>query len=113
VMIVVDNGYAAATGGQDVPSSAANNSMRATKNPIEKAVRGVGVNWVRTITRTYDVGKMRDALKEALTTAVQGPKVILAPSECMLNKERRVRPLVRKRLEGGERVGSERLCVER
>jgi indolepyruvate ferredoxin oxidoreductase alpha subunit len=112
VMIVVDNGYAAATGGQDVPSSAANNSMRATKNPIEKAVRGVGVNWVRTITRTYDVGKMRDALKEALTTAVKGPKVIIAQSECMLNKERRVRPLTRKRLERGERVVRDRFGVD-
>jgi len=112
VLIVVDNGYAAATGGQDVPSSAADNSMRATKNPIEKAVRGVGVNWVRTITRTYDVGKMRDALKEALTTAVKGPKVIIAQSECMLNKERRVRPLMRKRLERGERMVRERFGVD-
>jgi len=112
VLIVVDNGYAAATGGQDVPSSAADNSMRATKNPIEKAVRGVGVNWVRTITRTYDVGRMRDALKEALTTAVKGPKVIIAQSECMLNKERRVRPLMRKRLERGERVVRERFGVD-
>ncbi len=112
VLIVVDNGYAAATGGQDVPSSAAENSMRATKNPIEKAVRGVGVKWVRTLTRTYDVGKMRDALKEALTTAVKGPKVIIAQSECMLNKERRVRPLMRKRLERGERVVRERFGVD-
>jgi indolepyruvate ferredoxin oxidoreductase alpha subunit len=112
VLIVVDNGYAAATGGQDVPSSAGDNSMRATKNPIEKAVRGVGVKWVRTLTRTYDVGKMRDALKEALTTAVKGPKVIIAQSECMLNKERRVRPLVRKRLERGERVVRERFGVD-
>ena len=112
VLIVVDNGYAAATGGQDVPSSAADNKMRATKNPIEKAVRGVGVEWVRTLTRTYDVGKMRDALKEALTTAVKGPKVIIAQSECMLNKERRVRPLMRKRLERGERVVRERFGVD-
>jgi indolepyruvate ferredoxin oxidoreductase alpha subunit len=112
VLIVVDNGYAAATGGQDVPSSAADNSMRATKNPIEKAVRGVGVEWVRTITRTYDVGKMRDALKEALTTAIKGPKVIIAQSECMLNKERRVRPLMRRRLERGERVVRERFGVD-
>ena len=44
VLIVVDNGYSAATGGQDVLSSAADNSMRATRNPIEKAVRGVGVD---------------------------------------------------------------------
>jgi indolepyruvate ferredoxin oxidoreductase alpha subunit len=112
VLIVVDNGYAAATGGQDVPSSAADNAVRATKNPIEKAVRGVGVDWVRTITRTYDVGRMRDVLKEALTTAVKGPKVIIAQSECMLNKERRVRPLMRKRLQRGERVVRERFGVD-
>src|SRR5258707_10224636 len=104
VLIVVDNGYSAATGGQDVPSSAADNSMRATKNPIEKAVRGVGVKWVRTLTRTYDIAKMRDTLKEALTTAVKGPKVIIAQSECMLTKERRRGPPSRGSFrEGGSR----------
>jgi indolepyruvate ferredoxin oxidoreductase alpha subunit len=112
VMIVVDNGYAAATGGQDVPSSAGDNALRSTKNPIEKALRGVGVNWVHTLTRTYDVAKMRDLLKEALTTAVKGPKVIIAQSECMLNKQRRERPLMRKRAEGGERVVRERFGVD-
>jgi indolepyruvate ferredoxin oxidoreductase, alpha subunit len=112
VLIVVDNGYAAATGGQDVPSSAADNRMRATRNPIERAVRGVGVKWVRTLTRTYDVARMRDTLKEALTTAVRGPKVIIAQSECMLNKQRRERPLMRKRMEAGKRLVRERFGVD-
>jgi indolepyruvate ferredoxin oxidoreductase alpha subunit len=112
VLIVVDNGYAAATGGQDVPSSNADNAQRATRNPIEKAVRGVGVEWVRTLTRTYDVAKMRDTLKEALTTAVKGPKVIIAQSECMLNRQRRERPLMRQRMAAGERVVRERFGVD-
>jgi indolepyruvate ferredoxin oxidoreductase, alpha subunit len=112
VMIVVDNGYSAATGGQDLLSSAADNKLRATRNPIEKALRGVGVNWVRTLTRTYDVGRMRDTLKEALTTAEKGPKVIVAQSECMLNKQRRERPLARKRMADGERVVRERFGVD-
>jgi indolepyruvate ferredoxin oxidoreductase alpha subunit len=112
VLIVVDNGYAAATGGQDLPSSAADNRMRATGNSIEKAVRGVGVQWVRTLTRTYDVARMRDTLKEALTTAVKGPKVIIARSECMLNKQRRERPLARKRMQAGARVVRERFGVD-
>jgi indolepyruvate ferredoxin oxidoreductase, alpha subunit len=112
VMIVVDNGYAAATGGQDVPSSAADNALRATKNPIEKAVRGVGVRWVKTIRRTYDLARMRDVLKEALTTPVKGPKVIIAQSECMLNKQRRERPRMRKRMEEGARVVRERFGVD-
>jgi indolepyruvate ferredoxin oxidoreductase, alpha subunit len=112
VLIVVDNGYSAATGGQDLLSSAAKNPMRTTRQPIEKAVRGVGVDWVRTITRTYDIAKMRDTLKEALTTPVKGPKVIIAQSECMLNKQRRERPLWRKRRDAGERVVRERFGVD-
>jgi indolepyruvate ferredoxin oxidoreductase alpha subunit len=112
VHIIVDNGYTAATGGQDIPSSAANNKIRATKNTIESAVRGVGVNWVRTLTRTYDVAKMRDTLREALTTSHQGPKVIVAQSECMLNKQRRVRPLMQKAIKDGQRVVRERFGVD-
>jgi indolepyruvate ferredoxin oxidoreductase alpha subunit len=112
VMIVVDNGYSAATGGQDLLSSAADNALRATKHPIEQAVRGLGIGWVHTVKRTYDVSRMRDLLKEALTTAVKGPKVIIAQSECMLNKQRRERPLMRKRMQGGERVVRERFGVD-
>src|SRR4030095_6800600 len=95
-MIIVENGYSAATGGQDIPSSFHPQANRQTQNSIEKAVRGVGVNWVKTITRTYDVAKFRDTLREALTTKEKGPKVIVAQSECMLNKQRRIRPLWRK-----------------
>ena len=55
VAVIVDNFYSAATGGQDVPSSRADNPTRATNNPISAAVRGVGVKWIREIDRTYDV----------------------------------------------------------
>jgi indolepyruvate ferredoxin oxidoreductase alpha subunit len=112
VMIVVDNGYTAATGGQDLLSSSARVPTRSTGNSIAKAVSGLGVNWVRTITRTYDIARMRDTLKEALTTPEKGPKVIVAQSECMLNKQRRVRPLMRKAAERGERVVRERFGVD-
>jgi indolepyruvate ferredoxin oxidoreductase alpha subunit len=112
VLIIVDNGYSAATGGQDIPSSFQPNAGRSTQNSIEKAVRGVGVNWVKTITRTYDVAKFRDTLREALTTKDKGPKVIVAQSECMLNKQRRIRPLWRKAAERGERVVRERFGVD-
>jgi indolepyruvate ferredoxin oxidoreductase alpha subunit len=112
VLIIVDNGYSAATGGQDIPSSGARNAIRSTQHSIEKAVRGVGVDWVRTLTRTYDVARMRDTLKEALTTPQSGPKVIVAQSECMLNKQRRIRPLMRKLMQQGERVVRERFGVD-
>ncbi|MEK7945031.1 indolepyruvate ferredoxin oxidoreductase subunit alpha [Pigmentiphaga sp. YJ18] len=112
VLLVVDNGYSAATGGQDVLSSKAENPIRSTNNPIENAVRGVGVKWVRTVTRTYSVAQMRDTLREALTTREKGPKVVVAQSECMLNKQRRVRPLMRKAIGEGRRVVRERFGVD-
>jgi len=112
VHIIVDNGYTSATGGQDILSSAADNKIRKTHNSIEKAVRGVGVEWVRTMTRTYDVAAMRDTLREALTTSERGPKVIVAQSECMLNKQRRVRPLMNKAIKDGARVVRERFGVD-
>ena len=112
VTIIVDNGYSAATGGQDILSSKAQNDTRRTNNPIEKALRGIGVNWARTLTHTYDVAKMRDTLKEALTTGETGPKVIVAQSECMLNKQRRVKPLLAKAAKDGKRVVRERFGVD-
>jgi indolepyruvate ferredoxin oxidoreductase alpha subunit len=112
VLLVVDNGYSAATGGQDLLSSKAPNEIRATNHPIEKAVRGVGVNWVRTVTHTYSLADMKQALREALTTRESGPKVVVAQSECMLNRQRRERPLRRKRAAQGLRVVRERFGVD-
>jgi len=112
VLLIVDNSYTAATGGQDILSSRAESPIRETRHSIEAAVRGVGVKWVRTITRTYSVTQMKDTLKEALTTREKGPKVIIASSECMLNRQRRERPLMRKRIKGGERVVRERFGVD-
>jgi indolepyruvate ferredoxin oxidoreductase alpha subunit len=112
VILVVDNFYSAATGGQDILSSRAENPNRLTKNSITEAVRGIGVKWVRQIDRTYNVAQMRDALKEALTTRESGPKVIVASSECMLNKQRRVKPLFNKAVKAGRRMVRERFGVD-
>ncbi|MDR6452010.1 indolepyruvate ferredoxin oxidoreductase subunit alpha [Variovorax paradoxus] len=110
--IVVDNNYTSATGGQDILSSNAVNRTRSTGHEIERAVRGVGVEWVKTMRRTYDVAGMRDALKEALTTTKKGPKVLIAQSECMLNKQRREKPLVRKAIADGKRMVREKFGVD-
>jgi indolepyruvate ferredoxin oxidoreductase alpha subunit len=112
VIVVVDNYYSAATGGQDIPSSRADNRSRSTKHPIVEAVKGVGAKWVRQIDRTYDVSHMRDTLREALTTKEKGPKIIVASSECMLNKQRRVKPQVAAAAKRGERVVRERFGVD-
>ncbi|WFR94432.1 indolepyruvate ferredoxin oxidoreductase subunit alpha [Rhizobium tumorigenes] len=112
VILVVDNFYSAATGGQDILSSRAENPRRKTNNSIVNAVKGIGATWVRQIDRTYDVAKMRDTLREALTTKEPGPKIIVASSECMLNKQRRVKPLFNKAVKDGKRMVKERFGVD-
>jgi indolepyruvate ferredoxin oxidoreductase alpha subunit len=112
VVVVVDNHYAAATGGQDLPSSRADNPTRSTNHPIEDAVRGVGVGWVRRIDRTYDVARLRDLFREALTTRAPGPKFIIASSECMLNRQRREKPLFNAAVKRGERMVRPRFGVD-
>ena len=110
--IVVDNSYTSATGGQDIMSSTALNPTRSTGHEIEQAVRGVGVKWVRTVRHTYDLKGMMATLREGLTTNQKGPKVLIAQSECMLNKQRREKPKVRKAIADGKRVVRERFGVD-
>jgi indolepyruvate ferredoxin oxidoreductase, alpha subunit len=112
LLLVVDNSYSAATGGQDVLSSKADNVLRSTKHPIEKAVRGVGVTWAKTVSDTYQIGKLREVFVNALTSRTAGPKVVVAQSECMLNKQRREKPIRTKAMKDGKRIVKERFGVD-
>lgn len=112
VILIVDNYYSAATGGQDVLSSRAVNPRRLTNNSIVNAVKGVGVRWVRKVGNTYDVARMLRTFREALTSKESGPKVIVASSECMLNRQRREKPLQREAIKRGERVERVRFGVD-
>jgi len=70
------------------------------------------VNWVRQIDHTYDVNQMRRTLKDALTTKASGPKVIVASSECMLNRQRREKPLRKQAAAEGQRLLRTRFGVD-
>ena len=61
-------------------------------------------------TKTY--AEMKKVFKDALTTKELGPKVIVAQSECTLNKTRRERPAMAKRIKEGKRVVRERFGVD-
>ncbi len=111
VLVIVDNGYSAATGGQDILSSRAFNKTKTTNNPISRAIAGLGIKWQRSV-NTYDLGAMTKTLTEALTTPEKGPKVILAQSECMLNRERREKPIRNKMIKGGKRIVRSRFGVD-
>ncbi len=54
------------------------------------------VEWVRTVS-TYNIGEMKDTLEDALSTEYDGLKVIIAEGECMLNKQRRIKPQIKVR----------------
>ncbi|MDC0162307.1 MAG: indolepyruvate ferredoxin oxidoreductase subunit alpha [Rhodobacteraceae bacterium] len=112
VALIVDNYYSAATGGQDVMSSRAENNSKSTQNPISNALKGVGVEWIRQIDHTYDVKKVKEVLNEALTTEYDGPKVIVASSECMLNRQRREKPIRNNNIIAGVRTEIPRFGVD-
>ncbi len=111
VTLIIDNGYSAATGGQNIPSSRAPNEHRQGNNRILDAVKGVRVKWIRRV-HTYDMQGTLSTLREALTTTDRGPKVILAEGECQLNRQRRVRPLMNKSIQQGKRIVRERFGVD-
>ncbi len=118
ILIIVDNGYSAATGGQDIPSFikpenliATSKVARVDQQPIAAAVKGVGVEWVRTVA-TYNIGEMKDTIEDALSTEYDGLKVIIAEGECMLNKQRRIKPQIKVRINDGVRTIKERFVVD-
>jgi indolepyruvate ferredoxin oxidoreductase, alpha subunit len=111
VLIVMQNGYASATGQQYLPSSTANRSGTPTGITIEQTLRSLGVKWLRTV-RSYSVAKMADTLKEAMRTAERGLKVIIADGECQLVRQRRVRAEDAEKLKRGERVVRVRFGVD-
>ena len=112
LLIVMANGYSSATGQQYLPSSTAGGARPAdTVVPIESALKGVGVKWIRK-QYTYRVGKMRKLIKEALTSPEKGLKVIIAEAECQIAKQRREKPLAAKALKAGDRVMRTRFGVD-
>ena len=103
ILVIMKNGYSSATGTQELPSSPQHSEHKAADMSIERALGGLGVDWMRTV-HTYHVGEMKKTLKDAMTTHHAGLKVIIADGECQLERQRRVRPLTAKKLADGERV---------
>ncbi len=111
VLVIMQNGYASATGQQYLPSSSAHRSGAPIGISIEKTLRSLGVRWLRTV-RSYSVGKMAGTLKEAMRSAERGLKVIIADGECMLARQRRIRVEQAAKLKRGERVVNTRFGVD-
>jgi indolepyruvate ferredoxin oxidoreductase alpha subunit len=119
VLLIMKNGYAAATGTQELISSppgaaraeAVGKSAVHADRTIENTLTGLGVKWLRTV-NNYRVADMVKALREAYTTPEPGLKVIVAEGECQLERQRRLRPQVAERLKRGKRVLRTRFGVD-
>ena len=113
VLLIFKNGYTSATGTQDILNTPAEEtktvaadkrqSLAHTNQTIESTLRGLGVQWLRTV-HTYEVAQMQATLTEAFSTDFQGLKVIVAEGECQLERQRRIKPWLASLLAQGERV---------
>ncbi|MDN8616601.1 indolepyruvate ferredoxin oxidoreductase subunit alpha [Variovorax ginsengisoli] len=111
VLVILKNGYTSATGTQAIPSSPTQPAAKPLTLDIEAALKGVGVGWVRKVP-SYNVGRMRETLNEAMTTAEGGLKVIIADGECQLERQRRIKPVNAAKLKRGERVVRTRFGID-
>lgn len=111
VLVILDNFYTSATGQHHNPSTGTNARNEPTGMTMPQALRGVGVKWIRTV-HSYDIPAMMRTLREALTTRAKGLKVVIARGECMLERQRRERPLNRRRAAAGETVVLPRFGVD-
>jgi indolepyruvate ferredoxin oxidoreductase alpha subunit len=111
ILIIMKNGYAAATGGQRIPTSPGSKVPEADRPRIDAVLKTMGVKWLKTL-RSYGVADMAKAIVKASTTPVRGLKVIIADGECQLARQRRIRPQIAKQLSEDKRVVRTRFGID-
>ena len=111
VLVILENFYTSATGQQANPSTGKNFRGDAVRMSIADTIKSLGVSWLRVV-NPYKVAETLATIKEAMTTAAGGLKVIIARAECQLERQRRVKPQVAAELTAGARVEVPRFGVD-
>ena len=111
VLVILENFYTSATGQQSNPSSGKNPRGDAVRMSIADTIRSLGVPWIKVV-NPYKLGDTLKVVKEAMTTAAGGLKVIIARAECQLERQRRVKPQMAAQLKAGARVETPRFGVD-
>jgi indolepyruvate ferredoxin oxidoreductase alpha subunit len=111
ILVVLENFYTSATGQQSNPSTGRNPRGDNVRMSIAETIRSLGVSWIRVV-NPYKVGNTLKTVREAMTTAAGGLKVIIARGECQLERQRRVKPQTTARLKAGGRVETPRFGVD-
>jgi len=111
VLVILDNGYAAATGHHKLPSTGITPKGMPSLLSIEKALRGVGVEWIKHVD-SYSLEETIDVLREAMDARDKGLRVVISNKECMLALQRREKPVKAAALKAGRTVIKEKFGVD-
>lgn len=111
VLVILDNGYAAATGQHKVPSSGVTPRGIDSLLSIEAALRGVGVQWIKQVD-SYSLENTIDVLRDAMDARGKGLRVVISNNECMLAVQRREKPAKAAALKAGQTVSHEKFGVD-
>ena len=111
VLIILENGYAAATGHQRLPSSGETPVGVDSEVTIENALKGLGVKWIKRVD-SYDLPQTINALRDALDARGNQLRVVISDNECMLARQRRERPQKAQAMKEGRAVTRERFGVD-
>jgi indolepyruvate ferredoxin oxidoreductase alpha subunit len=111
VLVILENGYASATGQQHVPSTGSTPWGRPVRVSIERTLRAIGVRWLRRV-HAYDVTRTMHTLRRALDARGKGLRVVISDAECMLARRRRERRRDAERSAAGKPVAKARYGVD-
>lgn len=111
VLILIENGYASATGQQHIPSTGSTPWGTPVRLSIEATLRGMGVTWIERV-NAYDVEEGRRVLEAALDARGPQLRVVLSDQECMLALQRRARPARAAAEKAGKTVAYARYGVD-
>jgi indolepyruvate ferredoxin oxidoreductase alpha subunit len=111
VLVILDNGYAAATGQHKLPSTGMTPRGIASLLSIESALEGVGVKWIKHVD-SYSLENTIDVLREAMDARGEGLRVVISNNECMLARQRREKPAKAESLKAGKTVIHEKFGVD-
>lgn len=111
VLVILENGYASATGQQHLPSTGTTPWGRPIRMSIERALKGLGIGWIRRV-NAYDLRATLRTLRAALDRRGPGLRVVISDRECMLARQRRDRPVLAAREKEGRPVVRARFGVD-
>jgi indolepyruvate ferredoxin oxidoreductase alpha subunit len=110
ILIILENFWTSMTGHHENPASGKNMRQEGVSMDIEKALRGAGVKWIKKV-NPYDLKESIETLRKAYETE-KGLKVIVSRGECQLEKTRREKPIIKRKIELGKRMVQPRLGVD-